>query len=63
MYLPALKNDPYAEVVAIAGRNKKKTQNLAERWGIQRCYFGSETAYAEMLKSDIDVVVVASMTQ
>ena len=62
MYLPALKNYHYAEVVAIAGRNKQKTQNLAERWDIQRCYFGSETAYSDMLKSDIDVVVVASMT-
>ncbi len=62
MYLPALKNYQYAEVVAIAGRNKKKTQNLAEKWGVQHCYFGSETAYADMLKSDIDVVVVASTT-
>lgn len=62
MYLPALKNNQYAEVVAIAGRDKHKTQNLAERWGIQRCYFGSESAYADMLQSDIDVVVVASTT-
>lgn len=62
MYLPALKNYHYAEVVAIAGRDKHKTQNLAARWGIPRCYFGSESSYLEMLNSDIDVVVVASTT-
>ena len=33
MYLPALKNHPQANVVAVCGRNAENAHKLAERWG------------------------------
>lgn len=60
MHLPALKNHPHADVVAICGRNRENAQQLASRWEIPNVY----TDYAAMLDSGhIDALVVSTSNE
>jgi len=38
MHIPAIKNHPQAELVAICGRNAQTAQEMAERWSIPQVY-------------------------
>jgi predicted dehydrogenase len=59
MHLPALKNHPHADVVAICGRNRENAYKMAERWGIPHVY----TDYNAMIDSGkLDAVVVSTPT-
>lgn len=57
MYLPALKNHPQAQVVAVCGRNYKRLKDFAHRWEIPAAY----TDYREMIGcGDLDALIVAT---
>jgi predicted dehydrogenase len=56
MFLPSLKSHPGAEIVAICGRNAERTAALANQHNIPRAF----TDYRELLKSDIEAVVIAA---
>jgi predicted dehydrogenase len=57
MYLPALQDHPNGKVMAICGRNRERTQQMADRWQIPRAY----TDYEDMIRSgDIDAIIVST---
>jgi len=57
MYLPALKNHPQAEVVAICGRDGERARAMAAQWAIPNVY----TDYQAMIEqAGLDALVVAS---
>ena len=57
MYLPALSNHPYADVVAVCGRNLERAEALAHRWKVPQVY----TDYNRLIESgDVDALVVAT---
>lgn len=57
MYLPALKNHPQANVVAICGRRETSTNEIADRWNIP----GRYTDVSEMLGNEkLEALIVAS---
>ena len=56
-HLPAFRNTPGVEVVAIADINEKKLAHVAEKFGIPRRF----TDYREMLEqADIDAVSICT---
>ena len=55
MFLPSLKSHPGARIAAICGRNGERAEALAQEHGIERSF----TDYRELLRSDIDAVVIA----
>lgn len=55
MFLPSLKSHPGARIAAICGRNGERAEALAQEHGIGRSF----TDYRELLRSDIDAVVIA----
>jgi predicted dehydrogenase len=59
MYLPALKDHPQAELVAICGRNLLRAQEMAARWGIKQAY----SDYEAMLSGDLDALIIASSNE
>ena len=56
MYLPALREHPDAEVVAVCGRNPQRTRSFVDAWAIPQAF----TDYAEMLDAGLDAVIIAS---
>src|SRR5260370_36837882 len=57
MYLPALKNHPKAEIVAVCGRDPDRTQAFAARWNVPHFY----TDYRTLLDAGgLDALIVAS---
>jgi predicted dehydrogenase len=57
MYLPALKNHPLANVVAICGRKESSTHEIADRWRIA----GRYTNVTNMLESEkLDAIIIAT---
>lgn len=57
MYLPALRQHPDAEVVAVCGRDRQKAELFASRWGIPEVFSG----YLSMLKdASLDALLVLS---
>jgi len=56
VHLPAFKANPCSEVVAICGRNKEKTSNLAKKFDVP--YALSD--YGGLLGLDVDAVTVAT---
>src|SRR5258708_7095954 len=57
MYLPALKNDPRAEIVAVCGRDPDRAQAFAARWNVPHFY----TDYRSLLDAGgLDALIVAS---
>lgn len=60
MYLPALKNHPNTEVVAVCGRDAARTQHFAEKWQIPTFY----TNYRDLISSGkIEALIVASFNE
>lgn len=56
MFLPSLKSHPGAEIAAICGRNRERTEALAQKHGIAQAF----TDYRDMLGSGIEAVVIAT---
>ena len=57
MYLPALKGNVGAEVVAACGRNPQRAEDFAQRWGIPNYY----TDYQTMLnEAELDAVIIST---
>jgi len=56
MYLPALRSNPSAEVVAVCGRNAERATEFASRWDVPHAL----TDPARMLELELDAVVVAT---
>lgn len=57
IHIPSVKSHPSGEISAICGRDLKKLELIAAKYGIKRIY----TDYQEMIhKGDIDAVIVAS---
>jgi predicted dehydrogenase len=56
MYLPALKQSPYAEVTAVCGRNPDNTKQFAEKWQIPHIY----TDYNQLIESGLVEAVIVS---
>jgi predicted dehydrogenase len=57
MYLPALRNIPAADVVAVCGRDRARADAFAHRWAIPRVF----TRYEELLDADVcDAVCVVT---
>jgi predicted dehydrogenase len=54
MYLPALEASPMAAVVAVCGRDSKRTNQFAERWSVPHTF----TSYQEMLQSGLCRAVI-----
>lgn len=59
MYLPALKDHPQVEVLALCGRNAERAQELADRWYIPNAYTSLDT----LLNSGIDAIIIASSNE
>ena len=59
MYVPALKDNDYSDVVAICGRDKEKTLGLARQWNIAG--FHGNDSYKK-LYGLVDAVIIASST-
>lgn len=56
MHLPALKSHPQAQLVAICGRNRERTEEMAKKYEIPQVF----TNYQEMIeKAGIEALVVA----
>ncbi|NNG09922.1 MAG: Gfo/Idh/MocA family oxidoreductase, partial [Arenibacter sp.] len=53
--IPAMLNCQYGEVYAIASRSTEKAQNIAEQFGIPKCYGSYEGLLAD---DDIDAVYI-----
>ena len=58
-HLPALKEIPNVEVVAVAGRESKKTVAFAEKWGIEKQYSGDDGIGKLCADPAVDSVLVA----
>jgi predicted dehydrogenase len=57
MYLPALKDHPQGQIVAVCGRNRDKADAFAVRWNVPNVY----TDYRDMIASGkLDALIVAS---
>ncbi len=57
MYLPALANDPLAEVVAVCGRDPERTRAFAFRWNIPHFY----TDYRALIAAgNLDALIIAT---
>ena len=57
MHLPSLKSHPQAELVAICGRNREHTEEMAKKYGIPVVF----TDYREMIeKVDLQALVIAA---
>ena len=56
MYLPALKNHPQADVVAICGRNEENARQLAAEWQIPQVF----TDYNAMIDSGLINAIIVS---
>lgn len=58
MYLPALKQHPQAEVVAVCGRDYARAKEFAERWDIPAIY----TDWRKLLDpARVDAIIVATI--
>ncbi len=56
MYLPALKEHPDADVVAICGRDLDRAQARAKQWGIPKVFTDVEALF----ELELDAVIIAS---
>lgn len=57
MYLPALKNHPQADVMAVCGRNPARTQAFADDWSIPSIY----TDYEAMIEeAALDAIIIST---
>ena len=56
MYLPALKEHPDAELVAICGRNRERAEARAKAWGISQVF----TDIDAILALELDALIIAS---
>ncbi len=57
MYLPALKGNVGAEVVAACGRNPQRAEDFAQRWGIPNYYIDYQTMLNE---AELDAVIIST---